>query len=249
MLNITIAVPGCAAVIWRAASMPLRLGIAISRRITSGVDRLAISTVSRPSAASATTSKPGSRSSRSRRPVRRTVWSSASRIRILRFIFRLGEVHRVRVRQRQTNEYQRAAARLGRNAELAAEAGYTFLHPEHAESFFTGRVEAPPVILHGNVERRSCARHRDPHIDRARMTRAISQSLLHDAVNARLVCLRQFLQRLIDADRYAHAGLAGHLAPLPLQGRQQSKIVEHRRPQRERDVTDDVHAVGGEAAK
>src|SRR5579862_639918 len=67
--------------IWRAASSPLRLGIPISRRQTSGLNSSAILTASRPSFASEQTSQAGWSSSNERIPCLAISWSSAIRIR------------------------------------------------------------------------------------------------------------------------------------------------------------------------
>ena len=81
MVRIRMRICGVAARICLAASSPLRFGMPMSSRMTSGFNVSAIATASRPSLASPHTAQPGCASSRKRMPLRATSWSSAIRIR------------------------------------------------------------------------------------------------------------------------------------------------------------------------
>ena len=77
-----ILADGTASLIARQASMPERLGIRMSSRMTSGAALAARSVPSMPSPASPTTSMPGSTASSIVSPRRKSSWSSTTRTRI-----------------------------------------------------------------------------------------------------------------------------------------------------------------------
>src|SRR5579871_4432776 len=182
MLSITTAVRGLAARMRRVASMPLRLGMAMSMMTTSGVCSSARRILSRPSAASATTAMSGCFSSRARRPSRTTVWSSASNMRMGIASVGYGEFG-----HGQLGGDHGSLAELRVNAHAAAKAANPLLHAEEAHAPHESGIESHTIVAHRKKYATVLAGDRDLDGAGIAVPCRVVQSLLDEAVDASLV--------------------------------------------------------------
>ena len=98
------------------------------------------------------------------------------------------------------------------------------------------------------------SRHRrapvDAHVERGRagMANAVGQRFLHGAVDAGAMLVGQGVEIAVDVEIDRHAVAAGEVAHVPLERGLQPEVVEHARPQTEREIADRAHHVVDELA-
>src|SRR5260370_6501967 len=231
MLRITTPTREFAARMRRVASMPFMFGIARSITPTSGASVSASRMLSRPSAASATTVISLSRSSRARRPSRTTVWSSANKIRIAFMSIPL-----VQFGHRQDGVNQGASPRLRTDLETSTQPAYPLFHAQQAKAAHESRIETGAVILHGDVHLLAVLSNRYFDGPRIGVAHGIVHRLLHQTVDARAGLVGQAVDHVVGLDHHVQSRALAGFPRVPVQRRRQAEIVQHRRPQQQRQV-------------
>src|SRR5689334_18585660 len=94
---------------------------------------------------------------------------------------------------RQFHSQQRSPARFGIDHESSAKMPDPFLHPEQAQAPYAPGVEPSAIVLDAELNPAARAMHRDMNRTSLSVPGAIVQRLLHHAIDARLVLLRQFV--------------------------------------------------------
>ena len=230
----------------RVASMPFMLGIAMSMMTTSGLCSSARRTLSRPSAASATTAMSGCFSSSARRPSRTTVWSSASSMRmgIVFVVSRWGAFSatgssaRMEVPRPGCESMARRPPRRRTRSSM----------PSRPRPRTTRGSKPSPSSR--TLKRTRPASRAQLHFDivRIRMAGGIVDRLLYQAVDAGLVLVGEVVCPLVGSENDVESGALAGLARVPVEGGDESEIVEHGRTEEQGEVADFVDGFLGQAA-
>src|SRR5215471_17448803 len=93
--------------------------------------------------------------------------------------------------ERQLDGEHCSAAGLGMDMALTTQLRHPLMDSEQSESFHLLDVEALAVILNGKSQAARILLHADPDGAGARMTRAVVERLLHDAIDTGLVFVGQ----------------------------------------------------------
>src|ERR1041384_4619638 len=228
--------------IWRVASRPLSVGMAMSMSTTSGRSLRARPTAWRPVSASPTTAISCSASSNARKPRRTTVWSSASST----FIFCIGHFLLVR-REWNFHAHARALAGRGRDGETAIDQPHALLHPHQPEAFFTVHPKLLihwkrfAVVLDLHLERTVVRAEEDLDAAGLRMAGHVGQAFLRDAEHHGLLLAVQILGAGGGVEAHSHAVALGKLLHAGTQRGQEAEVVQNGRAQFAREVVHDVH--------
>ena len=113
---------------------------------------------------------------------------------------------------------------------------HALLNSQQSHPFFVTGIEALSIVSHRKQQPRRLLLHGNRHIARAGVLHAVVQRLLHHAVDAGLVLFGQVLGHVFGDHLHPHAAALRDLARLPFERRDQSQIVQHRRPQQQRHV-------------
>src|SRR5439155_20772749 len=82
-----------------------------------------------------------------------------------------------------------------------------------------------------------------------RVTRAVGQRLLHNAINTRPLEIADGIELAFEVNRHRYAGVLGKLSRLPAQRRSKSGIIEHGSTQTHRDIAYGTQCVLHEALR
>ena len=167
--------------------MPFSFGMPTSRMMASGLCSSHRRSASRPSAASATTLRSGCDSIRLRKPApddgvivsQQHAQATAPRV------------------ERQPDGERRALA--GRAAQLdgPAQLADALLDAAQPEPRPAGvGIEADAIVAHRHLERVVACADADADVTRARVTHAVGQRFLNDAIDARAVLIAQAVERV-----------------------------------------------------
>src|SRR6478736_119339 len=252
--------PGTSCVIWRVASRPLSCGIAMSMTMTCGCSFLASWRAWRPVSASPSTSMSDSTASSERRPWRTTVWSSARSTVILGMaggglglmfgISREGQVGgTLNNLKRDGGTEAGAAPGGGVDGEFPAHEAHPLAEPHETQLAGNGlgRLGAGDEALAvvAELEAHVVLRAGDDDVDLPGLgvLGDVGEPLLDDAVEDNFALRVELLGVLGLGGVEAH-GEAGALAEalhVVAQRRQQTQVIEHRRPELARELVDVAH--------
>src|SRR5262245_50313807 len=219
-----------------ATSMPLNLGMPMSRMTMSGRSSSMSRTASSPSAASPTTERSAS-SIRLLSPRRTMPWSSASSTRKRHLRYPRGH--------RQLDGEGRTVSRWAAHGHGAMELFDAFLDAPQTQTIGTSRgIETDPIVGHRYVEPILVAD--DAHSDRPRLRvpDAIGEPLLDGSIDTGPVAVGERID--IAIDRQVDVGVVpvGEVAHVPFQRGSQAEVIQHARTQAERQIADGAeHAV------
>src|SRR5215475_11928438 len=183
------------------------------------------------------TLNPGCFSSRSFNPARMTLWSSANKMRISFTVFD------TLLCEWKVYSDDRATAGLGMYSTCAVEMRHPLFDTEQSQTLRLFHIESSAVVSYRKRELVGFLPHIDAYRRRMRMPGAVVKCFLHDAVDARFVFVRQIIRREIRRDRHVHAGLPGNFTGLPSQCGNETQVVQHRRPQKQRHFPDGSNGI------
>src|ERR1051326_1547199 len=129
-----------------------------------------------------------------------------------------------------------SAAVLVMNVALSPQMRNSLFNTEQPKAFGLFDVKALPIVTNGKDEPLWFLLDIDSYGRGIRMCGTIVQGFLHHAIDACLVLVRKIVGNEICPYGYIHARLPGHFTGLPLQSRDQPKIIQHRWPQQQRHV-------------
>ena len=100
------------------------------------------------------------------------------------------------------------------------------------------RIEPDTVVgdRHSEAVGLTADGHRD--VRRARVADAVGERFLHGAVDAGAVLFRQEIEVAVDGELDRHAKAPAEVAHVPFERGLEAEVVEHARPQAEREIAD-----------